>query len=166
MRVREFQSELWLPVPPEELFPFFADATNLNAITPPWLHFQIVTPPPILMREGTLIDYRLRVHGLPVRWRTRIRTWQPPRRFVDEQIRGPYRLWIHEHTFEPRDGGTLARDHVRYAVPFDCIVHRLFVRRDIETIFQFRADALRKRFGAGASPSNDVSTAPRSPAPA
>jgi ligand-binding SRPBCC domain-containing protein len=166
MRVREFQSELWLPVPPEELFPFFADATNLNAITPPWLHFQIVTPPPILMREGTLIDNRLRVHGLPVRWRTRIRTWQPPRRFVDEQIRGPYRLWIHEHTFEPRDGGTLARDHVRYAVPFDCMVHRLFVRRDIETIFQFRADALRKRFGAGASPSNDVSTAPRSSVPA
>ena len=146
MKIREFQSELWLPLPPEELFPFFAEAANLDAITPRWLDFCIVTPPPIVMREGTLIDYRLRVHRLPLRWRTRINAWQPPHRFVDEQIRGPYRQWIHEHTFEPRDGGTLARDHVRYAVRLDWLVHRRFVRPDIEQIFQFRAEALRKRF--------------------
>jgi ligand-binding SRPBCC domain-containing protein len=146
MKIREFQSELWLPLPPAELFPFFADAANLDALTPPWLHFRIVTPAPIVLREGALIDYRLRVHGLPLRWRTRINVWQPPHRFVDEQIRGPYRQWIHEHTFEACDGGTLARDHVRYAVPLDFLVHRWFVRPDIERIFQFRAEALRKRF--------------------
>jgi len=151
MKLREFTTELWLPLLPEELFPFFADAANLNAITPPWLHFHIVTPPPIVMREGTLIDYRLRVRGVPLRWRTRISAWQPPRRFVDEQLRGPYRLWIHEHTFAPRDGGTLARDRVRYAVPFDGLLHRWFVKPDIEKIFQFRAGALRERFGTPAT---------------
>lgn len=146
MRVREFQSELWLPLPPTELFPFFAGAANLETLTPPWLNFKIVTPTPILMHEGTLIDYRLRVRGVPMRWRTRINVWQPPHRFVDEQIRGPYRQWIHEHTFEPRDGGTLARDVVKYAAPFDFLVHRLLVRRDVEKIFAFRTQELQKRF--------------------
>jgi len=145
MRIREFQPELWLPLPPEELFPFFADAASLDAITPPWLHFQIVTPPPIVMREGTLVDYRLRVRGLPLRWRTRSNVWQPPHRFVDEQLRGPYRRWIHEDTFEPRDGGMLARDLVRY-VPFDLLAHRWFVRPDIARIYCFRSEALRRRF--------------------
>ena len=149
MIVHTFQTELWLPLTPEELFPFFADAANLNAITPPWLSFQIVTPPPIEMREGVLIDYKLRVRGLPLRWRTRIKVWQPPHRLVDEQLRGPYRQWIHEHTFEPRDGGTLARDVVRYAVPFDFIAHRWLVRPDIDRIFQFRSEALLQRFGKG-----------------
>ena len=147
MRVREFQSEVWLPLPPDQLFPFFADAGNLDAITPPWLHFHIVTPRPVEMRPGALIDYKLRVRGLPLRWRTLIKEWQPPHRFVDEQMRGPYRQWIHTHTFEPRDGGTLARDHVHYAVPFDFIAHRWLVRPDVEKIFAFRQEALRARFG-------------------
>jgi ligand-binding SRPBCC domain-containing protein len=151
MTPREFRAELWLPRPPAEVFPFFASAANLDALTPPWLHFHIVTPPPVEMREGTLIDYRLRVRGLPLRWRTRIAVWQHPHRFVDEQIRGPYRQWIHEHTFEARDGGTLARDHVRYAVPLDVLLHRFFVRPDVETIFAFRAQALKQRFSAGAA---------------
>jgi ligand-binding SRPBCC domain-containing protein len=146
MKIREFQTELWLPLPPEELFPFFAAAANLDALTPPWLHFNILTPPPVVMRVGALIDYRLRVHGLPLRWRTLIKEWQPPHRFVDEQIRGPYRQWIHQHTFEPRDGGTLARDQVRYATPLDWLVHRWLVRPDIERIFQFRSAALQRRF--------------------
>jgi len=148
MRLREFQSELWLPVPPEDLFPFFADAANLNLLTPPWLHFRILTPQPIRMRVSTLIDYRLRVRGVPVRWRTRINVWDPPHRFVDEQIRGPYRRWLHEHTFELRDGGTLARDLVQYAVALDVLVHRWLVRPDIERIFRFRAQAMRKHFSA------------------
>ena len=151
MRVREFQSELWLPLPPAELFEFFGDAGNLDALTPPWLHFHIVTPPPIVLKAGALIDYRLRVHGLPLRWRTLINVWEPPHRFVDEQLRGPYRQWIHEHTFEARDGGTLARDVVRYAVPFDLLTHRWLVRPDIEKIFQFRSEALRNRFAPALS---------------
>ncbi len=148
MRIHEFLCELWLPPPPEELFPFFADAANLEALTPPWLRFRIVTPPPIVMRAGALIDYRLRVHGLPLRWRTRINVWEPPHRFVDEQVRGPYRQWIHEHTFERCDGGTLTRDKVHYAVPFDFLTHRWFIRPDIERIFQFRCAALKHRFPA------------------
>jgi len=150
MIVREFKAELWLPLPPADVFPFFGDAANLDAITPPWLSFRIATPLPLMMREGALIDYRLQVHGLPLRWRTRINAWQPPRRFVDEQVRGPYRQWIHEHTFEPRDGGTLARDLVRYAVPFDTLLHRWFVRPDIEKIFDFRVAELKRRFASAA----------------
>ncbi len=146
MKIRKFQTELWLPLPPEDLFPFFADATNLDAITPPWLNFRIVTSGPVVMRAGALIDYRLRVRGLPLRWRTRINVWEPPHRFEDEQLRGPYRQWIHEHTFEARDGGTLARDHVRYSTPFDWLVHGWLVRPDIERIFRYRSAALKQRF--------------------
>jgi len=148
MRIREYQTELWLPLPPEKIFPFFADALNLEVLTPPWLNFKVLTPTPITMHEGTLIDYKLRVHGLPVRWRTRINLWQPPHRFVDEQLRGPYRQWIHEHTFEPQNGGTLCRDIVRYSVLFDFLVHDLFVRRDVEKIFRFRSEALKRYFRA------------------
>lgn len=146
MKIREFKTELWLPLPPEKVFPFFADAFNLETITPPWLNFNVRTPRPFEMREGALIDYKLRVHGLPVRWRTLIKEWQPPYRFVDVQLRGPYRQWIHEHTFERRGGGTLCRDIVKYAVPFDFLVHELFVRRDVEKIFAFRTEALKKHF--------------------
>ncbi len=148
MRVREFSTELWLPLPPEKIFPFFADAGNLDALTPPWLNFHIVTPLPITMREGTLIDYRLRVRGVPVRWRTRINVWRPPHRFVDEQIRGPYQQWIHEHTFAARAGGTLTRDVVRYAAPFDFLVHRWLVRPDVEKIFAYRAQVLAQKFSS------------------
>lgn len=150
MKIHEFKSELWLPLPPDKLFPFFADAANLQTLTPPWLNFKIVTPAPIAMREGTLIDYHLRVRGVPLRWRTRINVWQPPERFVDEQIRGPYRQWIHEHTFRPHAGGTLCDDWVHYAVPFDFVAHRWLVRPDIEKIFQFRASALRRLFSIDA----------------
>jgi ligand-binding SRPBCC domain-containing protein len=150
MRVREFKTEVWLPLPPEEIFPFFADAGNLELITPPWLRFRIVTPLPVQMGVGTIIDYRLRLHGLPLRWQTLIKEWQPPHRFVDEQVRGPYRQWIHEHTFELCGGGTLVCDVVQYAVPLDFILHPLFVRRDMERIFAFRQESLRARFGAKA----------------
>lgn len=146
MKIREFKSEIWLPLPPEQLFSFFADAANLEAITPPWLNFKILTPAPIEMREGTLIDYKLLIHGLPMKWRTRINVWQPPHAFVDEQLRGPYRQWIHQHTFDRAGGGTLVRDVVHYAVLFDSVVHRWFVRPDIEKIFRYRSDQLRQRF--------------------
>ncbi len=135
-----------MSLPPEELISYFADVGNLQVITPPWLDFRIITPQPIEMRAGTLIDYKLRVRGLPLRWRTLITEWRPPHRFVDEQLRGPYRQWIHEHTFEPRDGGTLALDVVRYAVPLDPLLHRWFVRPDIQRIFQFRTTELQRLF--------------------
>lgn len=148
MRVHVFESELFLPLLPEQLFSFFGEAANLNAITPPWLDFGIITPAPIRMAAGTLIDYRLRVRGFPLKWRTEIKVWEPPHRFVDEQLKGPYRQWIHEHTFEAKGGGTLVRDRVHYAVPFDWLVHRWLVRPDIERIFRYRTDKLRERFGS------------------
>jgi ligand-binding SRPBCC domain-containing protein len=147
VRIRLFQAELWVPRPREEVFAFFADAANLDAITPPWLSFHTVTPAPITMGVGTVIDHRLRIRGIPVRWRSRITVWDPPRRFVDEQVRGPYRLWRHEHEFEEQEGGTLVRDRVQYAVVFDFLVHELLVRREVEKIFNYRTDSLRRRFG-------------------
>jgi ligand-binding SRPBCC domain-containing protein len=133
-------------LPPDEVFPFFADAHNLEAITPPWLGFRVVTPRPIDMRAGALIEYRLRLHGVPLRWRTRIAVWDPPRRFVDVQIAGPYRLWHHTHDFEPDgSGGTIMRDTVRYGLPLGplgALAHRLLVRRDLDAIFGFRANYL------------------------
>lgn len=96
------------------------------------------------MQAGTLIDYRLRIRGFPVKWRTLISAWEPPRRFVDEQLHGPYRLWVHEHTFETCNDGTLVRDKVTYQVSLDFLVHRFLVRPDLERIFQFRREALQK----------------------
>ena len=144
-----FETELWLPVSREMVFPFFADARNLEILTPAWLNFQILTPGEIRMCVGALIDYRLRVHGFPVRWRTEITGWNPPVGFQDEQRRGPYRLWRHRHTFLEQNGGTLCQDRVEYAVPGGALVNRLFVRGDVETIFKYRAVALKRHFGAG-----------------
>ena len=146
MSVHVLRREQRLPGTPEDVFPFFADARNLEAITPPFLGFRVVTPDPIEMRAGTLIEYRLRLRGVPIRWRTRIAVWDPPRRFVDVQLSGPYRLWHHTHDFEPDGrGGTLMRDTVRYAIPFGALgrlAHRLVVRRDLDTIFGFRSEAV------------------------
>ena len=138
-----------LPGTPEEVFPFFADAGNLEAITPPWLGFHVVTPRPIEMRPGALIEYRLRLHRLPIAWLTRIEEWDadPARpRFVDMQLTGPYRLWHHTHEFRPHpEGGTLMTDTVRYALPYGplgSLAHRVLVRRDLERIFDYRARAV------------------------
>jgi len=152
MRERRFESELWLPRPRAEVFPFFADAGNLERITPPWLSFSIATPSPIRMERGARIDYRLRVRGVPLRWRSQIAEWEPPRRFVDVQLRGPYRLWHHTHEFEEHDGGTLCRDRVRYAVWGGSLVDRLLVRRDVEAIFAWRRQVLAELFDGGSAP--------------
>ena len=148
MRAFELTSEVLPPRPPAEVFPFFADARNLERLTPPWLCFEVLTPEPIELRRSTTIDYRLRLRGVPVRWRSEITAWEPPFRFVDEQRRGPYRLWIHEHRFEEREGGTVASDHVRYAVWGGRIVDRRLVRPDVERIFEYRRAVLREIFGS------------------
>ena len=137
-----FETELWLPHPRNEVFAFFGDAHNLERITPPWVKFAVLTPDPIVMRPGILIDYRIRIHGVPVRWRTEISAWQPPFQFVDEQRRGPYRLWHHTHTFEEREGGTLCRDRVRYWPRGGALMNWLFVRKDVERIFEYRRQRL------------------------
>lgn len=146
-RVHVFESELWLPRPRSEVFPFFADAFNLEKITPDLLRFRVVTEPPIEMKVGAIIDYKLKIRFVPARWRTRIAVWEPPHRFVDEQLRGPYRQWIHEHTFVDHDGGTLTRDRVEYAVPGGALVNSLVVRRDVEKIFEHRRKTLLELFG-------------------
>lgn len=146
MKEYRFEAELWLPRRRDDVFAFFSEARNLEAITPPWLRFEVLTPAPIVMRTGTLIDYVIRVHGFPIRWRTEITEWQPPFRFVDVQLRGPYRLWHHTHSFEDRDGGTVCRDRVRYAPRGGALVQWLFVRRDVERIFAFRSERLQALF--------------------
>lgn len=146
MKVFEHASSLTIPRPLDEVFPFFADARNLELITPPWLRFEIATPNPIEMRVGAQIDYRLRVRGIPMRWRSEIAAWEPPHRFVDRQLRGPYRLWVHEHRFAERDGASETTDHVRYAVWGGTLVDRLVVRRDVSKIFAYREQRLQELF--------------------
>ncbi len=140
-------TESWLPRPVSEVFEFFADAANLESITPPSLKFRIQTPQPIEMSTGTLIDYQLRLHWVPIRWQTEISVWEPPHRFVDRQLRGPYRIWEHTHTFKQVDDGTLVRDDVDYASPGGRVIERLLVRRDLRRIFEYRHQRLHSIFG-------------------
>jgi len=131
----------------DETFAFFSDAANLERLTPPWLNFRILSPQPILMREGTEIDYRIVLYGIPIPWKTRIDAWEPGVRFVDRQVVGPYRWWRHEHRFEPVAGGTRVVDHVEY-LPRARWVSAFMVKRDVERIFAYRQDTLRELFGA------------------
>jgi ligand-binding SRPBCC domain-containing protein len=128
---------------PHEVFGFFARAHNLEQITPPWLRFEVRATEPAEM--GTLIHYRLRLHGVPLRWTSRIEEWDPGRGFVDRQLRGPYRIWHHRHTFAADGDGTLVGDEVHYALPLGRVgelAHALFVKRDLERIFDYRRTAV------------------------
>ncbi len=144
-----FEQEIWFDHKPTDVFQFFCDARNLEMITPSFLHFRILKAPEEALFEGALIDYRIRLHGLPLRWRTRIDVWDPPRAFVDTQLKGPYRSWHHTHEIEPLDGGTLVRDVVRYELPFgalgDLVAGRL-VERDVALIFAYRRTRLLELF--------------------
>lgn len=142
--------EQWVARPVEEVFAFFSDARNLAELTPPWLRLRIVTPT-VALAEGTEIRYRIGLHGLPVGWTTQIRRWDPPRRFIDVQLRGPYRLWHHTHRFEASGGGTLMTDIVRYRLPFGPLgrlMRALVVRRDLARIFDYRSQRIQQLFGA------------------
>lgn len=163
------ECRLVIPRPVDDVFPFFADAHNLEAITPNHLKFNVVTPAPIEMKPGTFIDYKLSLRGVPFRWRTRIPVWDPPRRFVDEQIKGPYKLWCHEHTFEAVDDGTatLMVDRVDYKLPMGplgTLAHGLFVERDLRNIFNYRSERIIDMFGEQRAQPSSSATEKRPPA--
>jgi len=147
-----FERSQRVEVPVEQAFEFYGDFQNLEPLVPPWLHFELTTPGEPVFRPGTLLDYKLRLHGVPVRWQTRIETWEPPTRFVDTQAKGPYSLWEHTHLFEPDgDAATVIHDRIRYAIPLGplgALAQRLFVHRDLERIFDFRRDAIAGRLVA------------------
>jgi len=154
VKVYELHREQWIPAPPERVFPFFADAHNLERITPPWLGFRILTPGPIEIEVGTRIEYALRLAGVPLRWRTRIAEWKPGESFVDTQERGPYALWEHHHHFRPLGSGVHMTDLVRYALPLGWlgrVAHRVAVRAALDAIFDHRAREIRGLFPSPAA---------------
>jgi ligand-binding SRPBCC domain-containing protein len=145
VRIHRLQQRQRLDQPLDVVFAFFAQARNLEQITPRWLHFELLEPEPGEMEEGTVIEYRLRLHGLPLRWTSRIEEWTPDDGFVDRQLRGPYRLWRHRHTFLADGDGTIVGDEVEYALPLGPLgdlACSLFVRRDLGRIFAYRREAV------------------------
>lgn len=140
-------AKLFVPRPIGDVFAFFSNAHNLQRITPDYLSFTVLTPAPIDMHEGTRIDYKLRVRGIPIRWQSLISVWDPPHRFVDRQTRGPYKLWHHEHRFVAVDGGTSVEDEVSFKPIGGRLMTALFVGRDVRKIFEYRTQALAREFG-------------------
>ena len=148
--IRRLRSNQWIPIDRARAFAFFADASNLQALTPPFLHFRIVTPLPIAMGVGTLIRYRLRIMGMPMGWLTRIEEWRPGEGFTDLQLRGPYARWIHRHTFSADKGGTWVRDEVEYALPLAPVsdpFHAVFIRPMLQRVFAYRGSAIARLLG-------------------
>jgi len=136
------ESRVKVPRQREDVFDIFANAYNLEDMTPPAMRLEILTPDPIVMRAGLLLDYRLRLRGIPFRCQSEITVWEPPLRFVDEQRRGPYLWWTHEHTFADEAGQTVVSDRISYGVPGGAIVHTLFIARDLRAMFDYRANRL------------------------
>ena len=151
MAVHVLQREQLVPAPLPRVFVFFSDAANLARITPPWLSFRLVSDAPRQVRAGALLDYRIRWLGLPLRWRTRITAFEEGVGFTDEQLRGPYRHWLHEHAFEARGSdATFVCDRVTYELPLGVVgelAHALVVRRQLEGIFDYRRKRIEELFG-------------------
>jgi ligand-binding SRPBCC domain-containing protein len=143
------ETRLWLSAPVSRVFAFFADPANLETITPSFLHFRLLTPG-VELRRGATLDYRLRLRGVPFRWRTEVTAWEPESRFRDEQRRGPYRYWRHSHLFRAERDGTMVEDGVDYDVPGGYAVHQLLVGPDLVRIFTYRQQRLREIFGGDA----------------
>ena len=153
------RKSVWLAQPRAEVFEFFSNPGNLDRLTPAWLSFAILTPATSQIKQGVLLDYRLRIRGIPIRWQSEIAVWDPPHRFVDRQTKGPYSLWVHEHTFAERDNGTLVGDNVEYAVPGGTIVQKFLVAPDLERIFNYRHKILQELFNPEKiSPSSPTGT--------
>jgi len=141
MKIYHFESEILVNASCDEVFQFFSNAENLEQITPDSLRFKILTPLPITMAEGIHIDYRIKLYGIPLRWETEITVWDPPNRFIDSQLRGPYKSWIHEHTFKDIDGKCLISDKVSYQLKggiLTPLINRWFVQKNLTKIFNFR----------------------------
>jgi len=161
MRYHRLHREQWIPRPLEQVFPFFERPENLGLITPPWLRFEILSPSPIALTTGGFIDYRIRLKGWPVRWRTRIAGYTPPQEFTDEQFSGPYACWRHRHGFQAAGDGTRLTDRVHYALPawlpaiLEHRLHRHFVAPALKDIFDYRASVIRRMFGAEPRPRGD-----------
>jgi ligand-binding SRPBCC domain-containing protein len=150
MAAYRLEREQIIPRPMEEVFRYFSRAENLETLTPPFLRFRILSKPPIHMREGTHLEYALRLYCIPIRWRTLIEAWEPERRFVDVQVRGPYKLWRHTHSFEAVPAGTLMVDTVDYALhfgPLGALMHAVLVRRSLDRIFTYRRQKIRTLMG-------------------
>jgi ligand-binding SRPBCC domain-containing protein len=148
MAERIFRNEMLISRNRETVFAFFSDAANLNRITPNWLHFQILNPE-VKLQKGSLIKYRLRLRGIPIKWISEISEWNPPDYFVDTQIKGPYRTWIHKHEFIPDRDSTRMIDEVQYLVPgafLEPVINKFFVEPDIRRIFEFRTKTIEKIF--------------------
>ncbi len=156
MKTSRFRTQQTIQKPIETVFAFFSDAHNLSVLTPPWLRFEVLTPAPIEMKVGTRINYRLKLHGIRIRWQSEITVWEPPGVFADEQRRGPYRLWRHTHTFAETSDGTVVADDVEYAVWGHSVVNALFVQRDIEKIFEYRTKQLERIFQEPRNPANAI----------
>ncbi|MEY5046665.1 MAG: hypothetical protein RLZZ175_24 [Bacteroidota bacterium] len=136
--------------PLSEVFEFFSKAENLEKLTPSFLNFKILTPQPIAMYAGTLIDYQIKLNGIPFKWRTKITHWEPPYKFRDEQLKGPYKQWIHTHTFEEKDGKTHMTDRIEYLSPgwfLEPLIDKLYIRGNVEKIFNHRELVLDEIFG-------------------
>jgi ligand-binding SRPBCC domain-containing protein len=146
MKTYQLKTELWLPQPRAEIFQFFADPANLERLTPRWLRFEIISEDAQPVTEGARLDYRLRIRGVPIKWQSEITIWNPPRRFVDRQAKGPYKSWVHEHTFLEHGGGTLVNDNVQYSVFGGALVNRIFVAPDLDRVFKYRHRTLKTIF--------------------